>query len=174
MVFATNDGERYEAEWSIRLTRNGNYKTPERTLKQLAPNKQKFDKAEIQDQINLAVGLTYEQFTRTVILAQNSFSNFLKAKTADKAVLLEKLTGTEVYGAVSEQIYQFTNDAGILTRDLENQIQGMMHDCLEPEQLQQGNGEKTAADGAKTDNGTKTAKLAETVGMAETKRRGGG
>ena len=137
VVFATNDGERYEAEWSIRLTRNGNYKTPERTLKQLAPNKQKFDKAEIQDQINLAVGLTYEQFTRTVILAQNSFSNFLKAKTADKAVLLEKLTGTEVYGAVSEQIYQFTNDAGILTRDLENQIQGMMHDCLEPEQLQQ-------------------------------------
>lgn len=88
-MFATNDGERYEAEWSIRLTRNGNYKTPERTLKQLAPNKQKFDKAEIQDQINLAVGLTYEQFTRTVILAQNSFSNFLKAKTADKAVLLE-------------------------------------------------------------------------------------
>lgn len=38
---------------------------------------------------------------------------------------------------MSEQIYQFTNDAGILTRDLENQIQGMMHDCLEPEQLQQ-------------------------------------
>ena len=35
VVFATNDGERYEAEWSIRLTRNGNYKTPERTLKQL-------------------------------------------------------------------------------------------------------------------------------------------
>ena len=31
VVFATNDGERYEAEWSIRLTRNGNYKTPERT-----------------------------------------------------------------------------------------------------------------------------------------------
>lgn len=137
VVFSTHDGERYEAEWSIRRTRNGKYGTPERSLRQLAPDKQRIDKQDLQLRIEAAVGLNYEQFTRTVILAQNSFANFLKAKVADKAVLLEKLTGTEVYGAISEQIYHFTNDAGIKVRDLENRIEGMLHDRLEPEALEQ-------------------------------------
>ncbi len=135
VVFSTPDGERYEAEWSMRVTRGGNYSSPERSLKQLAPSKQTINKADIQLRIEAAVGLTYEQFTRTVILAQNSFANFLKAKASDKAVLLEKLTGTEVYGAVSEQIYRFSADAAARVRDLENQMQGMLHDQLGPDAL---------------------------------------
>lgn len=137
VVFSTHEGERYEAAWNIRRTRTGSYATPERSLKLLAPEKQRIDKQEIARRIETAVGLNYEQFTRTVILAQNSFANFLKAKTADKAVLLEKLTGTEVYGAISEEIYHFTNDAGIKVRDLENRIDGMLHDRLTPEALEE-------------------------------------
>lgn len=135
VVFSTHDGERYEAEWNIRVTRTGSYAKPERTLRQTAPRKRTVDKQSIQTELETAIGLSYEQFTRTVILAQNSFSNFLRAKVADKAVLLEKLTGTEVYGAISEQIYRYTNDAGIRVRDLENRMEGMLHDRLAPEAL---------------------------------------
>ena len=51
------------------------------------------------------VGLTYEQFTRTVLLAQNDFATFLKSRGAAKAELLEKLTGTGVYSRISQEIF---------------------------------------------------------------------
>ena len=51
------------------------------------------------------MGLTYEQFTRTVLLAQNDFSTFLKSKGAAKAELLEKLTGTGVYSRISQEVF---------------------------------------------------------------------
>ena len=111
LTFSTTDHERYEAEWTVRVKRTGKYDTPQRSLKRLAPKKETIADKDLQMRIEQAVGLTYDQFTRTVILAQNSFSNFLKAKTADKAILLEKLTGTELYGAISEQIYRLNAQA---------------------------------------------------------------
>ena len=135
VVFSTNDGERYESSWSVSITRNGNYKTPERYLRQLAPHKEDIDKAYIDQRIEAAVGLTYDQFTRTVILAQNSFANFLKAPRSEKAMLLEKLTGTEVYGEVSKQIYAMTQEADLKVTNLESEMEGLRHDRLEPEAL---------------------------------------
>jgi ATPase involved in DNA repair len=48
------------------------------------------------------IGLTFEQFTRSVLLAQNDFATFLKADQGEKASLLEKLTGTERYSAIPD------------------------------------------------------------------------
>lgn len=49
-------------------------------------------KTELLNQLVALVGLTYEQFTRTVLLAQNDFATFLKSRESAKAELLEKLT----------------------------------------------------------------------------------
>ena len=135
VVFTNPAGERFEAAWSVRVKRTGTYDTPERQLTQLAPQRRKVERTEIQQRIEQAVGLNYEQFTRTVILAQNSFANFLKAKAADKAVLLEKLTGTEVYGAISRRIYAHAQQAETSLSGLENRLEGLLHDRLEPEML---------------------------------------
>ena len=135
VVFSTAAGERYEASWSVRVKRTGTYDSPERTLTRLAPKREKVERTELQARMEQAVGLNYEQFTRTVILAQNSFANFLKAKAADKAVLLEKLTGTEVYGAVSQRIYARSAAADAQVSALQNRMEGMLHDRLEPEEL---------------------------------------
>ena len=62
-------------------------------------------KKELLIQLVELVGLTYEQFTRTVLLAQNDFATFLKSKGAAKAELLEKLTGTGVYSRISQEVY---------------------------------------------------------------------
>lgn len=137
VTFSTPDGARYEASWSVRVKRGGAYDSPERTLRQLAPKKETVEKGLIQQRIDAATGLTYEQFTRTVILAQNSFANFLTAKAGDKAVLLEKLTGTEVYGTISRQIFELTKLSEAEVARLENQMEGMLHDRLEPEMLQE-------------------------------------
>ncbi len=135
VVFSTSDGERYEATWSIRVTRGGNYSSPERSLCMLAPHKETVDRAEIDRRIEGAIGLTYAQFTRTVILAQNSFANFLKAPRAEKAMLLEKLTGTEAYGNVSMHIFALAQEAEAKVVALESKMDGLLHDRLQPEAL---------------------------------------
>ena len=67
-------------------------------------------KSEILSKISSLIGLTYEQFTRAVLLAQGEFSAFLKASPNEKADILEKLTGTDIYALISERIFQKTKD----------------------------------------------------------------
>lgn len=70
-------------------------------------------KSNLLNRIVELIGLTFDQFTRAVLLAQGDFANFLKAKSSEKAELLEKLTGTEIYSKISVSIYQKTTEARI-------------------------------------------------------------
>ena len=52
------------------------------------------------------VGLKFEEFCRTTMLAQGAFTRFLNSKSNEKSDILEKLTGTEIYSRISREIYQ--------------------------------------------------------------------
>lgn len=52
------------------------------------------------------LGLSYDQFSRAVLLAQGEFSAFLKAKDNERAALLEKLTGTDIYTRISKDVFE--------------------------------------------------------------------
>ena len=103
------DGHRYRSRWSVRRTRNkvsGSLQPQTMDVKELDTGKEfQGTKKELLAQLTELVGLTYEQFTRTVLLAQNDFSTFLKSKGAAKAELLEKLTGTGVYSRISQEVF---------------------------------------------------------------------
>lgn len=103
------DGRRYRSRWSVRRTRNkinGSLQSQTLEVKELDTEKEfQGTKKELLIQLVELVGLTYEQFTRTVLLAQNDFATFLKSKGAAKAELLEKLTGTGVYSRISQEVY---------------------------------------------------------------------
>lgn len=135
VVFSTLSGERYEATWSMRVKRTGTYDSAHRGLLRLSPRKETIPEGEIEDRITEAVGLDYTQFTRTVMLAQNSFANFLRAKRSEKSALLEKLTGTEIYGHISSSIHELTAKAERAVEDLTHQISGMLHDLLPEEEV---------------------------------------
>lgn len=81
------------------------------------------------------IGLDYGQFTRTVMLAQNSFANFVKADDKDKAILLEKLTGTELYTAVARKIYEFYKEAEAAYNEVFNQVKAFAVHQLSDEKL---------------------------------------
>ena len=103
------DGHRYRSRWSVRRTRNkasGSLQPQVLEVKDLDTEKEfQGTKKELLAQLVELVGLTYEQFTRTVLLAQNDFATFLKSRGAAKAELLEKLTGTGVYSRISQEIF---------------------------------------------------------------------
>ncbi|MGY3857265.1 AAA family ATPase [Aeromonas intestinalis] len=104
------DGRRYLARWAVRRARNraeGRFQAQERSLTDVESG-QVFSgsKRELQDRIDELVGLSWEQFRRAVILPQGEFAAFLKSSADERSALLERMTGTELYSAISIQTHE--------------------------------------------------------------------
>lgn len=50
-------------------------------------------------------GLDFDRFTKSMLLAQGGFAAFLNAEAGKRAELLEQITGTEIYGRLSEAVF---------------------------------------------------------------------
>ena len=109
--FTGRDGEIYCARWSVRRARNrpdGKCQKQERSLRQLSEQGVMYagGQRDVQNQIDDKVGLNWEQFRRAVILPQGDFAAFLKASMDERSALLERMTGTEHYSALSVAAYE--------------------------------------------------------------------
>jgi exonuclease SbcC len=62
--------------------------------------------AEMDRLIEERTGLDAQRFLRSVLLAQGQFAAFLKAKPNERAELLEKITGTEIYTELSKLAFE--------------------------------------------------------------------
>lgn len=60
----------------------------------------------VEKQVVELIGLTFEQFCRTTMLAQGEFTKFLLSSDDDKVAILEKLTRTEKYKRIGAEIYE--------------------------------------------------------------------
>ena len=113
--FVALDGNRYKSTWIVRRSNNKATGTLQDETVRLFnittgeeyPEKKKNTLIRITE----LIGLNFYQFTRTVLLAQGDFAAFLKANQKDKAELLEKLTGTDIYSKISQNIFTRTKDA---------------------------------------------------------------
>ena len=65
-------------------------------------------KTQVREAVEARTDLTFEQFRRTVLLAQGEFDAFLLAAESERAELLEKITGTEIYAAISIRVHEGT------------------------------------------------------------------
>ena len=81
------------------------------------------------------IGLGYDQFCKACILAQNSFSNFLKANDFEKADILEKITGTSIYGRIADVITKGYEKAGSEKKAIDDTISGQQKLKLSEEEL---------------------------------------
>jgi exonuclease SbcC len=62
-------------------------------------------KTEVLPVIEQKIGLSFKQFTRAVLLAQNDFATFLKASDGERAEILQALTGTGRFELISMAVY---------------------------------------------------------------------
>ncbi|WFF40041.1 chromosome segregation protein SMC [Salinicola endophyticus] len=113
--FVGRDGRRYRARWSVRRARDkldGSLQKVEQSLTDLDANqlltaqKREFDRL-----LPERLGLNFDQFTRAVLLAQSEFAAFLKADDNARSELLERLTDTQHYSAISRAAFQRTRTA---------------------------------------------------------------
>ena len=109
--FRGNDGVGYRARWSVRRARskaNGKLQQSEMSLcriEDLQPVGGRL-KSEVLPAIAARIGLSFEQFTRAVLLAQNEFFTFLKAGEDERATLLQTLTATDRFEVLSRRAYE--------------------------------------------------------------------
>lgn len=100
-------GRRLRATWRLGKTKSGNLKPMQRTLADADTLQILADKGrEIDALIESLTGLDAQRFLRSVLLAQGQFAAFLKAKPNERAELLEKITGTEIYSDLSVLAYE--------------------------------------------------------------------
>ena len=104
-----NQGKRYEAHWSMRLTTKAGkpLTTPkeEVRLKNLSSGRIIAEKKmELKAEVERITQLNYQQFLRSAMLAQGEFAAFLSASSQDKGKLLEQITGEDIYKKIGETI----------------------------------------------------------------------
>jgi len=103
--FLGKDGRRYRSRWSVWRARNkaeGRFRPQELSLTDVASG-QAFGrtKSEVLEAIEERLGLSFDQFRRSALLAQGEFAAFLRADASERAELLERMTGTEIYSQIS-------------------------------------------------------------------------
>ncbi|PHM69612.1 AAA family ATPase [Xenorhabdus kozodoii] len=108
-------GVAYRAFWSQRRAHNqanGKLQPPKGELALKKEGKILADKIpEKKEKIAEITGLDFGRFTKSMLLSQGNFAAFLNAQDKDRADLLEELTGTEIYGILSQEIYQRHKEA---------------------------------------------------------------
>lgn len=108
--FSGTDGGRYRARWSVHRARGRvEGRLQKQSLELLCLDTGKAlggTKTETLEAIESKLGLSFDQFRRSVLLAQGDFAAFLRADRNERADLLERMTGTAIYGRISELAYQ--------------------------------------------------------------------
>jgi exonuclease SbcC len=96
--------DKFEANWEVKRKKDKTIGNIKRTLykneKQIADKTTEFDK-----EISKILNLGFEQFTKSIILAQGEFDAFLKAKDDEKIKVLEKILPIKEYELISKKIF---------------------------------------------------------------------
>lgn len=113
LTFIGNDENSYQAEWSCRRANgkiDGKLQDKKRCLTNLTKNFTYSKLDEIVPEIKRIIGLDFDQFLRTVMLSQGEFTRFLNSKDNEKAEILEKLTGVDIYSRIGKKIYEIAKE----------------------------------------------------------------
>lgn len=117
LTFEGIDGNVYLAEWQVQRgsTKKATNKLSDPTwsitnlttgstpiqAKGISDDKLK----EVREAIEQAVGLTFDNFCRTTMLAQGEFTKFLKSKEEEKTQILEKITNLTQFREIGMRLY---------------------------------------------------------------------
>ena len=129
LVFTDKDDHPLKSLWSCSRAHNkstGSVKAAEWVLMEgnddrLLSSK----KTEVEHLITERIGMNFDQFCRTTMLAQGDFTKFLKSQDNEKSEILEKLTGTELFSTIGSRIYQRKVDKDQVLKQIKSRLEGV-------------------------------------------------
>ena len=135
VAFVGVDGLTYTARWMIRRAHKSSDGALQNAAMALLEGDVQYGddgviiassrKNEVLAAIEAKVGLSFEQFTRAVLLAQNDFAVFLKSDDKERALILQALTGTERFERLSVAVFDRNKAESEAVLALKNQLTGL-------------------------------------------------
>ncbi|MDN3446220.1 AAA family ATPase [Psychrobacter sp. APC 3281] len=130
------NGEQYRCRWGQRRAYNkadGNLQDATHEIAKInvddSSKEDELLESTLKHTKNKIIELTrmdFQQFTRSILLAQGSFSAFLKAKADERADILEKITGTDIYATISTQVHDKKRTEEEILSKLQYGLDGLM------------------------------------------------
>ncbi|MDT7827976.1 AAA family ATPase [Pricia sp. S334] len=96
----------FTSSWRISTNRNHQLRDYEMEIADEVGTLLDLKKSQVPTHNEKLIGLNYEQFIKSVVLAQGEFAQFLKAKKDERGALLEKITGTGIYRDIGRKTYE--------------------------------------------------------------------
>lgn len=128
-------GAQYRSRWAISKNRNGNWNNYQMEIAEL-PSGDLLEVKKLSDYPDVnarLIGLNYGQFVKSIILAQGSFAEFLKADKNTRGKLLEDITGTHLYRTLGAAAFEKDKEWSERLRLKEAEMQGVQ--LLNEEQI---------------------------------------
>ena len=138
LTFLANNGSIYRAEWHVRFQRV-RYENAKTALYKITRNgEETTEETADWNELPNIIGLDYDQFLRTVLIAQGSFANFLTAKENERYELLEKLIGCEeTYTNIATEIKKAKDQATDAYNQMAASVEAVKQNLLNDEELAQ-------------------------------------
>lgn len=145
-IVFSNNGLRYRSSWMVetvsRGDNEGQWKSPKVDL-EIWEN-EKFNslpdaskKSVHSTLISDKIGLNFNQFEKTILLAQGSFAEMLKAKEEERTEIVEKLTGTEEYRKIGQKVFYHHKSKKDEITALETELSNKGEQLLSKDALQE-------------------------------------
>ncbi|GHA33433.1 nuclease SbcCD subunit C [Salinimicrobium marinum] len=126
----------FRSQWSISTNRNDNLRDYEMEILEEASGKiLDVKKSDIPGKNEELIGLNYNQFIKSVLLAQGEFAQFLKAKKEERGELLEKITGTGIYRKLGIKAFEKNRAVNQDIQEQQHEIKLIQQKLLEEEIL---------------------------------------
>ncbi|MCU4413641.1 AAA family ATPase [Acinetobacter sp. WU_MDCI_Axc73] len=124
LCFVAQDQKHYLARWEIKRAREnaaGKLQSVQRALTCLTDGIVVADKTKaVETHIQQITQLSFEQFTRAVLLAQSEVTAFLKARDNERGELLEYLTNSSIFAKIGQLAFEKTKEITQERKQLEN------------------------------------------------------
>jgi len=109
VIFESQKG-RFVCHWNQRRARNkpdGELQSPQHEISRADTMEILASKIGlVQEIVEEVTGMNYDQFTRSILLAQGGFAAFLQAGADERAPILEQITGTDIYSRLSIKAHE--------------------------------------------------------------------
>ncbi|MFN4762582.1 AAA family ATPase [Gillisia sp. Q332] len=133
VTYECKSGE-YASTWSISTARTGNLKDYEMQIAEVGSGELlDLKKSEVPARNEALIGLNYNQFIKSVLLAQGEFAQFLRAKKEERGELLEKITGTGMYRQLGIKAFEKFREVNAVIKAQQDRIVVIKDELLENE-----------------------------------------
>lgn len=101
----------YRSKWSIAKNKKGGLRKYEMEITNPLTNEILVSgRKEVPNKNIEFIGLTYDQFIKSILLSQGEFSKFLKSNKDERGKLLEEITGMRIYRELGKRAFEISNE----------------------------------------------------------------